>query len=614
MAFTPQFLDELRTRINVSDVVSKRVKLARKGHEHSGLCPFHKEKTPSFTVNDDKGFYHCFGCGEHGSAIDFVMKTEGLTFPETVERLAMDAGMEVPVDSPEERQRAEVRRTLYDVMEAATVAYEKFLRMPEGRVGLEYLRARGLSDATIAKFRLGFAPDGRGVIKAALKRHDIAEDLMIEAGLLIQPDEADRLSYDRFRGRVMFPITDKRGRVIAFGGRILDKDSKMAKYLNSPETPLFHKGRVLYGMHHALGAARKSETLIVTEGYMDVIALSHAGFENAVAPLGTALTEEQIGELWRVVREPVLCFDGDKAGERAATRAAERALPLLQPGYALRFASLPEGEDPDSLIASSGKQAMADILARAAPLSEMLWRMETGGRLPKTPEQRASVQKALENHARSIADATVRAHFSRDFKDRIWAGARAAGGASGGRGGGRGLAAKTSVATGASSAAKIDAHALHEKILLATLIGHPGLYDKVGERLGTVSFSAAGLDNLRQEVLKTLAGEAGLDTNGLKRHLKQSDYADTLDQISGPRVFEHAFFAKPGADMDIAGEGWEETFALYKNTDLQAEIQEEKKRLTGDMRTDVYHNLRTLKEQEMEASEGSADPELRDVS
>ncbi|MBT6407687.1 MAG: DNA primase, partial [Rhodospirillaceae bacterium] len=512
MAFTPQFLDELRTRINVSDVVSKRVKLIRKGHEHSGLCPFHKEKTPSFTVNDDKGFYHCFGCGAHGSAIDFLMNSEGLSFPESVERLAGDAGMEVPVDSPEERQRAKQRQTLYDVMEAAAAAYEKFLRMPEGRVGLEYLRDRGLSDATIAKFRLGFAPDGRGVIKAALKREGISEELMIEGGLLIQPEayqdagndrqgpvvpegrESARQSYDRFRGRVIFPITDKRGRVIAFGGRILDKDSKMAKYLNSPETPLFHKGSVLYGMHHALGAARKQETVIVTEGYMDVIALSHAGFENAVAPLGTALTEDQIGELWRVVREPVLCFDGDAAGARAATKAAIRALPLLNPGYALRFASLPDGEDPDSLIASSGRQAMTDVIARAEPLSEVLWRMETGGRVPKTPEQRASVQKALEDHARSISDSTVRAHFSRDFKDRLWAGSRAAGGGSGKRGGGRALAPVSSVGAGAGAAVKIDAHALREHILLATLVGHPGLYDKVGERLGTLSFSALGLD------------------------------------------------------------------------------------------------------------------------
>lgn len=282
MAIPPGFIDELRNRISVSEIVGKRVKLIKKGREHSGLCPFHNEKSPSFTVNDDKGFYHCFGCGAHGSALDFLMNTEGLNFPEAVERLAVQAGMEVPQDTPEQRERVERRNTLYDVMEAACAYYEKMLRMPEGRIGLSYFRERGLSEETIKHFRLGYSPNVPGGLKAALTRQGIEESLMIEAGLLIQPDDPNRKPYERFRERVMFPITDRRGKVIAFGGRILG-DGK-PKYLNSPDTPLFHKGTILYGLAQAREEAYKKNKIIVTEGYMDVIALAQGGFPNAVAP------------------------------------------------------------------------------------------------------------------------------------------------------------------------------------------------------------------------------------------------------------------------------------------------------------------------------------------
>ena len=300
MTFPARFLDELRGRIGLADVVGKRVRLVRKGREHSGLCPFHKEKSPSFTVNEEKGFYHCFGCGAHGSVFDFVMQTEGLSFPEAVERLAGEAGMEVPNESPEERAREKERQTLYDVCEAATAFFEKSLRMPEGKAALDYLRGRGLDEATIERFRLGFAPDSRGALKAALAREKFSDALMIEAGLLIQPDDAGRMPYDRFRGRVMFPITDRRDRPIAFGGRIMAEGEP--KYLNSPETPLFHKGYVLYGLALAGPQIHKTGSVVVSEGYMDVIALHRAGFDTAVAPLGTALTEDHLRGLWKLAR------------------------------------------------------------------------------------------------------------------------------------------------------------------------------------------------------------------------------------------------------------------------------------------------------------------------
>ena len=329
MAFPPQFLDELRARLPVSEVVGRKVRLLRKGREHSGLCPFHNEKTPSFTVNDEKGFYHCFGCGAHGSVIDFAMETEGLSFPEAVEKLAGQAGLQVPQSSPEERERAKVRSTLYDVLEQVCDWYEDQLTRPGGRQAYDYLKQRGFTDETIGRFRLGFAPDGRGKLLQAMESRGIERRQLVEAGLIKLP-EGGGDPRDYFFNRVMFPITDGRDRVIAFGGRILGDGQP--KYLNSPETPLFHKGRNLYNYAMAREASKDAGTVIVAEGYTDVIALAQAGLPNAVAPLGTALTEEQIGLLWRIADEPVLCFDGDNAGERAALRAAERAMPILKPG------------------------------------------------------------------------------------------------------------------------------------------------------------------------------------------------------------------------------------------------------------------------------------------
>jgi len=597
MAFTPKFLDDLRLRTGLAELVGKRVRLSRKGNEYLGLCPFHKEKTPSFTINEEKGFYHCFGCGAHGSAIDFVMNMDGMNFPEAVEFLAKQAGLEIPIDSPQERERAKLRQSMYDVMEIACVFFEQKLRGSEGSEALDYLRGRNLDDGTIGKFRLGFAPDGYGALKAALRREKITDKQMIAAGLLIQPEEKSQKVYDRFRNRIIFPITDKRGRVLAFGGRLLEKgnDKKLAKYLNSPETELFHKGRVLYNLASASKSARNQGTIIVAEGYMDVIALSQAGFENSVAPLGTALTKEQISELWKVVREPVVCFDGDNAGVRAQGRAAERALNILKPGYALRFATLPTGEDPDSMISAKGPDAFQEVITRSDPLSEVLWRLETGGRILKTPEQRASVQKALEDYARRIIDPTVRGHFSKDFKDRIWmASSRSE----------RKHAATMSAGTRAAFVAKVDAHTLHERILIATLLGHPELFEQVGESLGTLSFSAPGLDNLRQEVLKTLTKNPGLNSDGIKSHLCDNGFAEIIKYVWDPKFFVNAFFAKPEVDIETALEGWREIYSLYKSRDLRIEIEEESQRLIVDTSSENLNRLNMLSEQKLEVSKG----------
>ena len=589
MAFSDQFLDEVRARAGLADVIGRRVRLQRKGREHLGLCPFHKERTPSFTVNEEKGFYHCFGCGAHGSVFDFVMETEGLSFPETVEKLAQEAGLEVPRDTPAEQERQRQRQTLYDVAEKAAGFFERQLRMPEGRRALEYLKSRGLDDAAIARFRLGFAPDSRGQLKAALIKDGVPEGLLVACGLVIRPEargpggagntpakapeegsgsdgerqNGERASYDRFRGRVMFPIADARGRVIAFGGRILGDGEP--KYLNSPETPLFKKGEVLYGLKLAGGPARKAGTVIVTEGYMDVIALHRAGFEHAVAPLGTALTEEQMRLLWRIVPEPVLCFDGDAAGQMAAARAAERALPLLKSGFGLRFALLPEGDDPDTLVRSRGPDAMAAVVARAVPLSEVLWRMQTGGRMPTTPEERASLQKRLKDYARRIGDPTLRAHFASQFNDRLWA-------APGRQRRQRGWTPSMTLDDQAGPAARVDAVVRAQRVLLATLINHPRMFDGVEETLGKLSFAEARLDQLRQELISVLLKDADIETEGVKRVLRERGFAESLEVLFRDPLIRANRVIKSDAPAEKVEPLWQENVALLKHLESAPEV------------------------------------------
>src|SRR5579864_8811551 len=421
MAFPPGFLDELRSRVSLADLVGKRVRLTRKGREFGGLCPFHNEKTPSFYVVEDKGFFHCFGCGAHGDAIGFLMRSDNLDFIEAVERLAGEAGVAVPQQTPQDRERAQRQKTQLEALAAAAAFYEQQLWASGGARAREYLSRRGLDEETIRRFRLGWAGDDRQALRRALAG-EFPEKLLDEAGLLRTPEDGGN-PYDYFRGRVMFPIGDRAGRVIAFGARTLG--DHQPKYLNSPDTPLFEKGRVLYAWAQArANMARREESeqpVIVVEGYMDAIALHHAGFGGAVAPLGTALTEAQLAELWRLAPEPVLCFDGDAAGQRAALRALNRALPLLQPGRSLRFATLPPGEDPDSLIAGGGAPAMDEVLIAARPFSEVLWQSELAARPIDTPERRAEFERRLMTQASLIADRTVQTEYRRFLRDRFFA-------------------------------------------------------------------------------------------------------------------------------------------------------------------------------------------------
>ncbi|MBV9560834.1 MAG: DNA primase [Bradyrhizobium sp.] len=417
MRFTPQLLDEIRARLPVSEVVGQRVKLKRAGREWKGLSPFQQEKTPSFTVNDQKGFYHDFSSGKHGTIFDFVMETEGVSFPEAVEKLAAMAGVALPVHSPEAERHEQRRKTLYDVMELAAKFFADTLASRTGAKARGYLADRAISPQTQLQFRLGYAAPERFALKEHLGSQGVPVEDMVEAGLLVSGEDIP-VPWDRFRDRVMFPITDLRGRVIAFGGRALEKDVP-AKYLNSPETPLFHKGDNLYNLTTARQAAHNGANLIVVEGYVDVIAMVTAGFAGAVAPLGTALTENQLALLWKMADEPILCFDGDRAGQKAAWRAADLALPHLKPGKSLRFALLPEGQDPDDLVRQSGRGAMEDVISASRPLADIVWSRELEGGNFATPERRAALEARIGELANSIRDEVVRRYYRQDLVERL---------------------------------------------------------------------------------------------------------------------------------------------------------------------------------------------------
>jgi DNA primase len=563
MAFPPSFLDELRQRVSLSGIVGRRVRLAKRGREHSGLCPFHNEKTPSFTVSDDKGFFHCFGCGAHGDAIGFVMRMENLPFPEAVERLAGEAGLEVPRASPEEAARYKAQASLRDVTEAACQWFESRLRAPEGRAALDYLRRRGLSDATIQRFRLGYAPDSGEAIKRALAAKNVTEEQMVQAGLVKKPEDG-RAPFAFFRDRAMFPIADRGGRVVAFGARTLGDGQP--KYLNSPDTPLFDKGRTLYAFSLARVAAADRGEIVVCEGYMDVIALHQAGIVTAVAPLGTALTESQLELLWRVAGEPILCFDADAAGQRAAARAALRALPLVGPGKSVRFAELVAGKDPDDLVREMGVAAMRQVLERAVPLVEAIWRLETAGKPIDTPERRAALRRSLDGRAAAIADRQVQEAYRQEFRKRLdqlfgegrFGAARAAQNRSwtGAGQGGQGRRAwgpnrpfgqvPGHLLPGYGDASRrtpLDAAGQRWRILLTALINHPDLLDELDERLAAVRPPNDALDKLVQQL--HIARSFNLDSKGLRSHLEAEGFADPLAGLLSDEVYAMARGAGP---------------------------------------------------------------------
>lgn len=413
-----KFCDELRAKISIVDVVGAKVKLTRKGREYQACCPFHNEKTPSFTVNEAKGFYHCFGCGAHGDIIKFEMEANNLSFMEAIEKLANKVGMQVPRMAPEHQEEVEKRKSLYEIMELAAKFFEKNLRLSGGERAREYLTKRGFGEDIIAKFRLGYAPANNG-LRTFLASKGVEENDMSELGLVsLAENNTSKRTFDFFRDRVIIPIMDKRGQVIAFGGRIMGDGQP--KYLNSPETPVFNKRKVLYNMNNARDKGYEAKSLIICEGYMDVIAMDKYGINYAVAPLGTALTEEQIQEAWKVVNEPICCFDGDSAGVRAAIRSVDRALPILKAGYSLQFAFLPDKMDPDEFLKAHGRDEFLKVVTDTMPLKDLLWKKNLEGLETVTPEQKALVEKNIKDEVAKISDETVRGYYVQEMQNNIY--------------------------------------------------------------------------------------------------------------------------------------------------------------------------------------------------
>jgi DNA primase len=628
MRFTPQFLDELKARLPVSEVVGRRVKLIRSGREFKGLSPFNKEKTPSFFVYDQKQAWFDFSSQKNGSIFDFVMETEGVSFPEAVERLAQMAGVALPKVSQEDEQRDARRKTLHDVMDLAAKFFEATLAGRSGAKARGYLADRGLDPATQLKFRLGYATNERFALKEHLGSHGIPVEDMVEAGLLVSGDDIP-VPFDRFRDRVMFPITDMRGRTIAFGGRALEKDAQ-AKYLNSPETPLFHKGATLYNIASARQAAHEGATIVTVEGYVDVIAMVTAGFPAAVAPLGTALTEDQLALLWKMADEPVLCFDGDKAGLRAAYRAVELAMPRLKPGKSLKFALLPEGQDPDDLLRSAGREAVAEVVAAARPLAAMLWANMTEGHVFDTPERRAALEARINEVTTGIMDESVRKYYRQDFNARLsqffapaqtsrgnfqraqnqnygqnW---RERGGSDWQRrqgafprppAGGKAMpyvVVSQQLASSPVHRGHRTAVSKREALILQAALNYPWLLHDHLEELASLEFTHADAERLKGALIDIAAHSAAPDAESIKAELERRNLHDTMARIASAITTSSVWGARPDAAPEDVLVTWQQLVALHRQWhSLTKELKDAELALGQDASEGNYLRLRDVK-------------------
>ncbi|HUZ91494.1 MAG TPA: DNA primase [Methylocella sp.] len=607
MRFPPSFLDEIKARLPVSEVVRGRVKLTRAGREWKGLSPFNTEKTPSFFVNDQKMAWFDHSAGKNGNIFDFVMETEGLSFPEAVKRLAQEAGLALPRVSPEADAEEKARASLHEVLALAASYFSARLSSSQGAAARAYLAARGLDAGLQTQFGLGYALAEKYALRDHLAAKGIPVQAMIEAGLLIHGEDI-AVPYDRFRDRIMFPIHDASGRVIAFGGRALAKDAQ-PKYLNSPETALFHKGAILYNHHRARKAAHEGAQLIAVEGYVDVIAMTSAGFEASVAPLGTALTADQCELLWKMSEEPILCFDGDRAGRKAAYRAIDMALPLIGPGRSLSYALLPEGEDPDDLVRTSGREAVFQVLSQALPLAELIWKRETEDKDFGTPERRAGLERRLGEIAREIRDEALRRYYQADFKARLFQffnrqfftkdGARPFKGmAKPMRTAGpktpwqrpgepqNHLAAPPPVSQSLAGSPLFrpgkSSLPPREGLILLLLLNHPGLIGRHIEDLAEIAFSSAEAGALRDALIALSAASAaaapldrtGPDAASLRSATDGQGFGPILQKLDAMAAHSSHWYVKTGAAEADAEEVLKQALSLHRRARaLHKELQ-----------------------------------------
>ncbi len=582
-------MDEMRSKITLSDVIGKRIKVTRAGREYKACCPFHKEKTASFTINDEKNFYHCFGCGAHGDAIGFIMNYQNMNFMESVEYLAGVAGIEVPKQEfALSREEAKKQKSLYDLVNIVSEYYSWALFDPKNKRMLQYLVDRGFSLGNIKEFGIGYSPSNdEGVLSDKLLAAGFTKDDMVAAGVFRKDKKKQGEVYQFFRHRIIYPVKNLQGKVVAFGGRILPEayggygNSNAPKYINSSETPIFHKGTLLYGLSKARRFIGDSERVIVVEGYMDVMALVQAGFNGAVAPLGTALTETQVLALWKVMpkenRVPILCFDGDNAGQRAASRALDRVLPILKPDCSINFAFLPKDHDPDSLINAEGVSAMDRVLKNSVSLFDVMWQEEERERDLSQPEARAGLKYALINRAKKIADKAVQETYINLIEERF-AELYLSKKSTGFIGKAKGKWNKnfkpynrtpdvndpyrpsSVMVNGVKSPKK--RHNEHVRILLALMINHPSLYEEFGEGFGSARILDSDYDKLRQEIIILFEGKKDLDYQYVRGHLSALGYKDILEKIFDSSLYLHASFAKPDELYEVVETAWRDIWEI----------------------------------------------------
>lgn len=605
MRFGQSFLDEIRDRVPISDVIQRHVTWDKKKTntnrgDYWACCPIHGENTPSFHCEDKKGRYYCFGCGASGDHFRFLTEIEGVNFPEAVERVAGMAGVPMPAPDPMAEKRDQKRKTLYEFMDLAAAFYEEQLQLQTGASARAYLRDRGLGAATVNKFRLGFAPNNRSAIKEYLASKGASKEQIEATGMVVFGEDIP-VSYDRFRDRIMFPIEDEQGRVIAFGGRAMRPDVP-AKYLNSPETELFHKGNILFNFKRARSIqAKQGSTLIAVEGYMDVIALDQAGFSNAVAPLGTALTENQLAKLWRATDEPVLCFDGDSAGLRAAFRGLELALSELKPGKSVRFALLPDGKDPDDLVKENGPKAFEEVIASAKSAADMLWLRETGGQTFDTPERRAKLEQTMREVTNQIGDESVRRHYGQDMRERITAffGAPSAGkpsragsGFTGGKFGNAKIPGRSRIAMTPrlansrltkSGSVSVPEMPVREAALMSAVICHPDLLGEAFDSFMALEFEHKGLKALRGAIVEAHGDTGARVREDLVVHPSIFPHTQTIEQLDKAVSRARLWVFTQEAAFEDALAAFEQAMQLYKRAKgLSRELRDAEAALAKD--------------------------------
>lgn len=580
MKYPQAFIEKLKENAVLSDIIQKYIPLKRKGHEYQACCPFHNEKTPSFTINNDKAFYHCFGCGAHGTVFDFLMHMENLNFPESIKYVADMQGVPLPEieESPQDKEKQNQEQRLLALNEEACKFFEANLHGPQGGPAQKYLENRGLKPETIRTFRIGYALDNFHSLRTNLLEKGYSDADLKLAGLISVPEDRHKKPYDKFRHRIIFPIFNRKDQVTAFGGRLLGKGEP--KYLNSPETPLFHKGYILYGINFATKSRHREMPPVVVEGYMDVIMLYQNGYEKVVAPLGTALTENHLKLLWRLHPEPILCFDGDAAGTRAAQRSAEKSLPHLKAGNSLKFLNLPAGQDPDSYVQEYGIDQFKNLFKGATPLSELIWATLIEETNPKTPESLALLRKKIFEMCTQIEDTSVNAYYKRYFMQSLTLIER-------------NLRYKDERPHAPQKT--VSPTSIQQRILIGTFLIFPQLIEAFEEEFGSLQFSTKPFEYLQQEILSYYHSKNPLEKKDLEDYLSNKGHDKVEHILNLKDLGIHAPFLT-GTDSALAKENWQHIYNNYiSNNHNKEQKNAAREMLSGDFSPEAWERFKHLK-------------------